>query len=417
MKFSIFLLILSFLLFQTLFAQKNELSLRMCIERAQKNSFLIQAMEKKTEAAQKKYQFEHSQALPQIQADFAAAHFQLEPYSFNQNSVLANADWALGDFLLNTAQAAKQEELIAQSDMRQHRLDVGLRCAMLYIHILQQRQHQELLQQRLKLLDAHYHVAKALWQSGNRTQFDLLQTEAEILRLKENVALLELELRNLLQELAQLINEKFDENIELQPLDVESICNQPLPESSIEAIQHLPVIESFDLHIKARQFQTRAVKAQQLPHLNLSGGFMQDGDPTADGNYWLMSAGISMPLFRWNAAKFQKQESEALGQELNFQKQETERNISIIINQIRQKLAKLKEVIQLQQQRLKTTENVFKIAEANYEAGLMTNLEYLSTQEQFTETHIAIQGTQLDYVSVLVQFYAVTNQLNKIDNF
>ena len=141
---------------------------------------------------------------------------------------------------------------------------------------------------------------------------------------------------------------------------------------------------------------------------------MQDGDPTGDGDYWLLGIGIAFPLFRWNVSGLQKQQSTALQQALNFQKQETERDITITINRIRNKMTKLKDVIQLQNQRLSTTENAYKIAEANYQAGLMTNLEYLSAQQQLNETRIAIQETQLAYVSELVQYYIITNQPDKI---
>jgi outer membrane protein TolC len=396
-------------------AQKLNLSLGICIERAQKNSFIIQAGEKETEAAQRMYLFMRSQSLPQIGGEISANSYRLEPYSFNQKSVLLTVDWSLGDYLLNTAQKTKQDKLIAQANVQQQRLDVSLRCAMLYIHILLQQERRKLLQQRLDLLDAHYNVAKALWQSGIRTQFDLLQTEAEIDRLKEDMIFLELDRRNFLQELAQLINEKNADYFEIRPLDTDYICNQQLPEFEAETLNDIPAVISLDLRMQAQQLQTRTVTAQLFPHINGSGGFMQDGDPTGDGNYWQVGVGISLPLFRWNATSFQKQESIALSQALDFQKQETKRNISIVINQIREQLMKLKDVSQLQQRRLKTTQNAFKVAEANYQAGLMTNLEYLSAQQQLNETLIVIQETQLDYTGALVRLYIITNQLEKID--
>lgn len=414
MKLFTFFLLFHFFLNQNLSAQKTILSLSNCIDRSKKNSYLINAGEKKTEAAQKRYQRMRSQSLPQIAGEMSSSYHRLEPYSFNQNSVLLTADWSLGDFFLNTARLAKQDKLIAEKDEEQQHLDVSLRCALLYIHILQQQERDELLQQRLALLDAHYNVAKALWQSGNRTQFDLLQTDAEINRLKEDITYLEIDHQNFLQELGQLINDKNAGEIELQRLETEQICNQQLPEFSAETMKRIPVLESFDLQINAQQIYTRTVTAQQLPHLNWAGGFMQDGDPTGDGDYWLLGIGIAFPLFRWNVSGLQKQQSTALQQALNFQKQETERDITITINRIRNKMTKLKDVIQLQNQRLSTTENAYKIAEANYQAGLMTNLEYLSAQQQLNETRIAIQETQLAYVSELVQYYIITNQPDKI---
>jgi outer membrane protein TolC len=415
MKYTHFPIILSCLVNLNLSAQKSALSLGICIERAQKNSFIIQAGEKEVETAQQKYLYMRSQSLPQIGGELSADSHRLAHYSFDQKSALLSADWPLGDYLLNTAQNAKLDKLIAQTDVQQQRLDVSQRCAMLYIHILLQQERRKLLQQRFDLLDAHYNVAKALWQSGIRTQFDLLQTEAEMDRLKEDMIFLELDRRNFLQELAQLINEKNAEDFELQPLNTESICNQQLPEFEAETLNRIPAVVSLDLRIKAQQLQSKTVTAQLFPHLYGNGGFVQDGDPTGDGNYWQASVGISLPLFRWGAIGFQKRESRALGQALDFRKQETERNLLIITNQITQRLTELKDISQLQQNRLKTTQNAFKAAEANYQAGLMTNLEYLSAQQQLNETLITIQETQLDYTGALVQLYIITNQLDKIN--
>ena len=415
MRYHTFLFIFYFLTNQYLTAQKSVLSLRTCVERAQNNSFLIHAGEKKIEAAQKNYQYIRYQSLPQINGQLSTDYHKLDPYSFNQKSALLTIDWSPGDFFLNTAQMAKHDKLIAQTEMEQQRLDVSLRCALLYIHILQQLERRELMKRRLTLLDTHYNVAEALWQSGIRTRFDLLQTETEIARLKEDMTYLELDHQNYIQELGQLIGEKNPGDIEIQPLDTKHIYNRPLPEISTATIERLPAIESYKLRIKAQQLHTRIVTAQELPHLNVFGGFMQDGDPAGDGNYWQTGAGISLPVFRWKAASFQKQESKVLSQALDFQKQETERNISVFIAQIQQKLAKLKDVIQLQHQRLKITENAFKIADANYQAGLITNLEYLAAQQQLNETQFDIQKTQLEYTGALIQFYITTNQAEKIN--
>jgi outer membrane protein TolC len=407
--------IIYLLISQNIFAQKTPVSLKNCIERAQQSSFFLKADEQKIESAQKNYQFESSQSRPQIAGELISEQRMLEPYHFAQNAAFVRIDWALGKFFLNTAQAANQEVLSAETEREQSRLDVSLRAAMLYLNILMQQVQTNLFTRRIDLLNAHYNVSEALWRAGTRTQFDLLQTESETVKLKEEITWLEIDRNNLLQELGYLIDEKDIENIELQPFNAETVCSQPVPDFMPDVLQTIPMIQRINFMIKAQQFHTLAVKAQQLPFLSMTGGYMTDGDPTGDGNYWQVGAGVALPLYQWNATKYKRQASEARVQALNFQKKEIERDLSITIRQTRQRLAKLKGLIQLQQERLKSTEKAFELAEANYKAGMMTNLEYLAAQQQFTETQIEIHKTQLDYVVSLVRFYIVTNQLDKIE--
>ncbi len=59
-------------------------------------------------------------------------------------------------------------------------------------------------------------------------------------------------------------------------------------------------------------------------------------------------------------------------------------------------------------------DEALQIAQANYQAGLATNLDYLAAQEQLAEIHISVRKTQLQYVMNLIDYYATTNQLEAI---
>ena len=414
MKNKSLLFIICLLIIQNMYAQQTVISLKMCIERAQGSSFLFKSEEYEVDAAQNSYQFELSKTRPQFNIEIASEQRMLKPYHFGQNIALMHIDWALGNFFLKTAQAARQEELIVETEREQSRLDVSLRAAMLYVNIILQETQTNLLKKRLDLLNTHYTVAEALWRMGNRTEIDLLQTEAETVQFKEEIAKLALNRDNLLQELGKLINEKDPQHITLQPFELDSICNQPVPEFMPDLMQHIPMIQRINFQIKAQEFRTSAVKAEQLPYLSMTGGYMRDADPTGDGNYWQLGAGITFPLYQWNASSYKRQASDAHAEALNFKKKEIERDLSIYILQTQQELTKLKEVIQLQQKRIELTEKASDLAEVNYKAGVMTNLEYLSVQQQFTETQIAIYETQLTYIMNLIKFYVMTNQLDKI---
>ncbi len=68
--------------------------------------------------------------------------------------------------------------------------------------------------------------------------------------------------------------------------------------------------------------------------------------------------------------------------------------MTIHVQKILQNLKKLKNVLSMQENRLKTAETRFPFADANYQSEFMTNLDHLSAQQLLKELHIAIK-TQL----------------------
>lgn len=412
-----YFILFSFLLTAApLFSQQGRvLNLKECITLAEKSSYRLQADAQRVAAMQKSYQFERSQLLPQISGEISGEQRLLNQYSFNQTVALVHADWSLGDFLLKTARAAQQDALMAAAEKEQTRLETSRRAALLYMSVLQNQTQADLLNNRLDLLQAHHNVAQALWQAGTRTQLDVLQTESELSQIQEQMARLDIERQNLLQELGRLLDVQETESLHLGALETAAICAQPAPTLAAGMLSSNPIMMALNYQIKAQQLRTRAAKAQQLPRVHAAGGYFADGDPTGDGNYWQMNAGIDLPLFRWGQTKFQRRQSQAMTQSLQWQQKDVERELTIHIEQTIKTLDKLKNVIELQNKRLNTTQKAFQFAEANYRAGLITNLDYLSAQQQLTETQMAIQKTQLEYVMNLVEFYVTTNQVEKIE--
>ena len=412
-RFTTFLVLVVFPVIGT--ARSATLTLKDCLLRVQQNSHILQAYQHRAEASRKNYQFEKARTLPQFSGELSREQRYLQPFRFRQQWALVHGDWALGDFLLKTARAADQDMLMAKAEKEQIRLQVVRRAALLYVNYLQKQASIDLLQRRVNLLKVHHDVARALWQAGTRTQLDVLQTESQLSQLAEQMAVLDMQQQNLLQELMRLTGWQQADSLRLQPIDAVAICARPLPEAGDELLQSNPLVRALDFRIKAQRIRTLNARAQQLPHVYVDGGFFADGDPSGDGNYWQVDAGITLPLFQWGTTKYQRQRSQALVQSLESRKKDVQRELKINIEQTLEKMRKLKRVLGLQQSRLQTVEKTFRFAEANYQAGLITNLDYLSAQQQLTATKIAIQETQLEYVMNLVEFYIMTNQVEKIE--
>jgi outer membrane protein TolC len=234
-------------------------------------------------------------------------------------------------------------------------------------------------------------------------------------QLQEEMAMLDIEQGKLWQELSRLINWQTSEIPQFSPLDGAEISARPLPEIDGYFLVEHPLMQALSFRVNAEKVRRKAVTAEQLPQFHLAGGYFADDDPTGDGNYWRVDAGISLPLFRWGVSKFKRQRSEAIIRSVEEHKLDMERELTIQVQQILQNLKKLKDVLLLQENRLETAEKGFQFAEANYQAGFITNLDYLASQQQLAESHIAIRETQLKYVMNLIEFYITTNQVDAIE--
>jgi outer membrane protein TolC len=397
------------------FLFSSSLTIQECLDRAQQNSYLLKSESQKAEAAENSFQTEHSHALPQFSGELSAEQRYLAPYRFRQSWALVHADWSLGNFFLKSPQATRQDALAVKAQLEQSRLEVSQRVSSLFINILLKQTQDNVLKKRLELLKSHFNVAEALWQTGVRTRLDVLQTETEMWQLQEEMAMLDIEQGKLWQELSRLINWQTSEIPQFSPLDGAEISARPLPEIDGYFLAEHPLMQALSFRVNAEKVRRKAVTAEQLPQFHLAGGYFADDDPTGDGNYWRVDAGISLPLFRWGVSKFKRQRSEAIIRSVEEHKLDMERELTIQVQQILQNLKKLKDVLLLQENRLETAEKGFQFAEANYQAGFITNLDYLASQQQLAESHIAIRETQLKYVMNLIEFYITTNQVDAIE--
>lgn len=390
------------------------LTLEDCIHRAEQNSYRLQSDDYLIAATADQASFTKSQAIPRIGGDLAMENRFLQPYYFNQVWASVHADWSLGDFIQKTGRSAMQDIETRKLEKEQNRLNVIGRSTSLYISVLQVKKQIEILVVRIGFLQRHRELTQGMWKAGIRTRLDVLQTESEMVKLQEDTARLAIVRKNLRGELARLLGWQNTDSLRLTPLQVAAITKSPIPRASLESLADNPLLASYNSRVKAQQYRTHEITASQMPHVLLGGGYFADGDPTGDGNYWRINAGITIPIYYGHGSVYKKQGSEALVQSLNSQKKEIERELMIHLARIYEKLMNLKGVLDLQNKRQSITGQAVSFAEMNYKAGISTNLDYLSAQQRLTSTQLAIEETRLQYTMNLIEFYVTTNQVDKI---
>lgn len=389
------------------------LSLQNCIDSAVKNSYLLQANESDIKAASGQALFEKSKAIPKVSGELASESRFLKPYDFSQVWASVHADWSLGDYLLKTDRAARQQVETIRLLKQQNRLDVIGKVSSLYMALLLNQKQKEILNTRLNFMQKHYDLAVSLWKAGLRTQMDVLQSKAEIIKIQQDTVRLAMTRDNLVQELARMLGQDRPGSLHLQTLNTEEIVKIQ-PSIADADLNNNPLLLSYASKIKTQKMTKQAIKAQQYPHLNLGGGYFNDADPTGDGNYWRINAGINVPIYYGHEIRKLASVSDAQTAAIASRQRQAKRKILIHLGQIESKLVQLRKLMQLQQLQLNTAQNTVDFSEVNYKAGLITNLEFITAQQQLTTSKLAVEASRLDYLMNLIEFYVSTNRVDKI---
>jgi len=390
------------------------LTLEECIRRAEENSFQLQSDDYEISIAENIASMAESRALPRINAELATDNKFLEPYYFNQMWASVHADWSLGDLIRKTGRSALQDIETKRLEKEQHRLNVVGRSTSLYMSILQVRKQIEILRVRVVFLKHHYQVSQGMWQAGLSSQLDVLQTESEIVKLQEDSARLAIVRNDLSIELSHLLGWNSAEILHLASLGIDSLAAKPVPVISLQSLSRNPILATFDSRLSSQQLRTYEIGAEQIPQISLGSAYVGDADPTGDGNFWQINAGVIIPIYSGKIYTYQKQGSKALEESLDAQRSMAERELLIHLVRVHEKLVKLKGLMKLQHQRQNILAQAVDLSEVNYKAGIASNLDYLSSQQRLINTELNIEETRLEYTMSLVEFYITTNQIDQI---
>ena len=394
----------------------DTLTLGECIRLAEENSFQLQADNFEIAVAENAVSIAESRAIPRISAELAMDNRFLQPYYFNQMWAAVHADWSLGDLIKKTGRSSLQDVETRKLEREQHRLEVIGRSTFLYMSILQVIKQIEILGVKVNFLDHHYQVSRGMWTAGLRSELDMLQTESEIAKLKEDSARLAIVLSDLHIELAHLIGWNQADDLHLASLRLDSLAAGSVPDISIENLKNNPVLSAYDSRFASENLRMDEITANQIPYFSLGSGVVKDADPTGDGNYVQINAGLTIPIYSGKVYTYQKQGSKAMMESLLAQRSEAERELLIHLLKVHDKLISTKNLMELQQHRLDISARAVDFAEVNYQAGITSNIEFIASQQQLTNTELEIEETRLEYTMNLIEFYITNNQVDRIVN-
>ncbi len=264
-------------------------TLQECIQYALDNNIQVKRQELQTEITQSTYNQSKMERLPNLTAGgnhnwtFGRS---VDPYTndilksnvVSDNFYLSSSMLLFGGYQLkNTIEQNKY--LLEQSlqDYQKTRNDISIRIATVYLQILFNKEALDIAQKQLDLTQMQVDKTQKLVNAGSKSKGDLLQIQAQEANERYNITNASNNLKISYLTLAQLLELKSADSLEIIVPDTIAI-NDVTILSSVdniynEATNRLPEVKSAEFGVKSAEKGLQITRGQYLPTLSLSAAY------------------------------------------------------------------------------------------------------------------------------------------------
>ena len=402
MKYRMYLRWLFFTLFSAVAAhaqQPDSLALEQVVQRVLENNPLIEQSIHKIDAAQAQINLSKSTTYPFAAAEVSydrigpvpeinlpdAGSFSLFPEdNYDAHVAMQYTVYDYGKRKKQTALAENGMER-AQQSTQAIRNNLAYRTVQVFYSILFLQQNINVLDEEISALRSHLNVAQKRADTGSATPFDVLTTRVRV----SNAENQRVEIVNVLQKqkllLKSLMGLEDDQVLQVKgdftALPIANPEKNSLVTNALDARPEMKLATNSVNHFAlATQLAALGNKAQIKVNgvLGIKNGYIPNlNDPKVN---WVAGIGLHLPLFDGHATQFKQEQAQAERAAAESYRNEVQRRITTEVSQAVEDVVTQKKKLAAADLQLEQANEAVSLANKQYDAGVVTNLELLDAQ-------------------------------------
>ena len=293
---------------------------------------------------------------------------------------------------INAAQASLEA---MQASEQVSALNLKMQVAQNYIDVLRTAENIAVAQSHVQSLESHQKDVKNLFEQGVVAKNDLLAAEVEVLNAKQIVTQAINACDNAKARYNQTLTRQLTAKVELSKKLPE------VPQTALENLNQIALSQRAELttlneQITALQEQKQVINAQLLPQVALNGGYQyQQNRYQAYEGLWQANVGIDWKLFDGTTNhKGDALEKQALA--LQEQREELSGQILLQVRAAWLDTQETKQRLQVAKQAITQADENLKVATERYQQGLSTHTEVIQAQDLRTRSHNNLNNATYD---------------------
>lgn len=352
---------------------------------------------------------------PQMKLDFMGNSFDMNPK--NNYSAGISVNQLLYDFGKNkpAIEASRIQREIAGINTVQIKQNLSLSVIQLYYMLGFTRNAIAIKEREKQNYEEMLRQTIVRQNTGAATKFDVLNTRVSLTNVKTQ--LIELAASNLtqLKNLSILTDTLLSDNIGLTPLQQVDPLVIPLSDLLNQAFTLRPEMQIAQNEVKVAELQERSAARAYNPSLNFqaqAGG--KNGYPMnldkMKFNYQV-GASLSVPIYEGGRRSYGKQlartKARTAVEQMALIRKQIDREVSQNYYNLQSGFAKIENL----QMQVEMAREAYRQAEANYKAGSITNLEYLTSATNLSDAELMLEQARINYYIALYQLQVSTGQI------
>jgi outer membrane protein len=326
--------------------------------------------------------------------------FQLYPadnYSANLN-VYQNV-YDFGRTHRNVA-LAKEIKNLNEQTLDQVKQKLALTTTLIYYSMVYLQQAIVINKDQLKTLEEHLEFVKKKQETGSAIQYEILSTQLKISTVESAGIDLQTSLQNQISEMNALLGQSGQITVSNEL----NITMPGIPTDSLLAIAYKQRDEIKLAREKTSlaELKYKLIRTQNYPTLNfqLSGGGKNGYIPNLNAvkAYFSAGLGLKVPIFEGTRTKYNLQQAKSGISSTDFETQLIKRNIAAEVEENEENItASLKKIERFTLQ-LNQSKEAYRLAQLNYQAGSITNLDILDASSTISESSLLLFKSRIEYI-------------------
>jgi len=297
---------------------------------------------------------------------------------------------------------AKENKNLTEQSLEQLKQKLAFSAVIIYYSIVYLQEAIQINKEQLKTLQEHLDFILKKNETGSATQYEILTTKVKISYVESMGIDLQTNLKNQITELNNLMGQP--ENTSLTVKKELNIKLPDIPEDSLLsfAYEHRDEVKIAHEKTTLAELKYKVIKAQDNPSLvvQVSGGGKNGYFP--DMNVikpnFVAGLGLKIPIFEGTKTKYNLSQSKSAVTISAFETDLIKKNIASEVAENDENLkASLKKIEHFNLQLSQSLE-AYQLAQMNFKAGVITNLDLLDAATTISESSLLLLKARIEYI-------------------
>lgn len=254
-------------------------------------------------------------------------------------------------------------------------------------------------QELVKRQSDYVQTSENLWRAGLVAEYDVVQNRSNLLQARQSLQAAQLT--------AQLARAQLLADLGLRPdlpVDLEEdLHDPPPPPDSIEpgmarALHRRPELAALRWAVKAAEAQVEAEARVNAPTLSLDTEYEGIGDANTDfDNQWSASLVLTVPVLDGGEARIRKQIAQEAVLQARQSVESTRRSVELDVASSYANLVGLWQQVTTARSNVAEAKEASTIAELRYSRGISSNVELLSSQQNYISARQILANVTMQY--------------------